>query len=196
MAYDNEIFVQFAGLLCYPEIGVVERADSLRQKLLAQQDDVAEFCSFVQETEHSDVEELFTRTFDMNPARCLEIGWHLFGEDYRRGEFLVQMRQALEEEDLPESAELPDHLSHCLLLLSCLEAEDAPEFAKRFLLPAIEKILAGFQEPNPYRVLIEVLRAVLRKRYNIVDTSHPALKVLHNQQGQRTNNQAHDTRTV
>ncbi len=40
-------------------------------------------------------EELYTRTFDLNPVCALEIGWHLFGEDYERGAFLVRMRDQL-----------------------------------------------------------------------------------------------------
>ena len=39
-----------------------------------------------------DLQELYTRTFDWNPDTSLEIGWHLYGENYERGEFLVEVR--------------------------------------------------------------------------------------------------------
>ena len=28
------------------------------------------------------IQELYTRTFDINPVCTLEIGWHIYGEDY------------------------------------------------------------------------------------------------------------------
>ncbi len=42
-----------------------------------------------------EVEEAFTRTFDVNPACALEVGWHLFGEEYTAAMFLVRMREEL-----------------------------------------------------------------------------------------------------
>ena len=36
------------------------------------------------------IQELYTRTFDINPVCTLEIGWHIFGEDYARGALLVK----------------------------------------------------------------------------------------------------------
>jgi len=39
-------------------------------------------------------------TFDINPACALEVGWHLFGEDYMRGQFLVRMREELSKYEI------------------------------------------------------------------------------------------------
>ncbi len=186
MIYDNEVFVRFARLLSYPDIDMQADVTFLQEALARQSGDIGKltgFVEFVQVAKYSDVEELFTSTFDMNAACCLEVGWHLYGEDYRRGEFLVQMRQSLTEENLPESGELPDHISNCLNLLTYLEPEDAHEFAKSYLLPALEKITAGFkkQETNPYFGVIAGLQAILKENYNIV-APHPALKMLNNQQ--------------
>ena len=119
----------------------------------------------LEEASTKSVEELFTRTFDLNPSCCLEVGWHLYGEDYPRGAFLVNMRQTLAEENLPESAELPDHLSHCLRLLPRLETEDAEAFARKYLLPAIDKILPAMEEENPYTCVLEMLKNLLEGQY-------------------------------
>lgn len=91
------------------------------------------------------MEELFTQTFDLSPLCCLEVGWHLFGENYERGEFLVKVRQDLRNHGIPESAELPDHLSHVLALLARLPGEDAAVFAARFAAPALEKMQEGLK---------------------------------------------------
>jgi nitrate reductase delta subunit len=103
-------------------------------------------------------QEMFTRTFDINPVCTLEIGWHIYGEDYARGAFLVKMREQLREWNLRESQELPDHLTHVLALLGRLEGEAADQLAARYVLPALDKMLDGMKDSDsPYK---EVLRAV------------------------------------
>lgn len=107
-----------------------------------------------------ELEELFTRTFDVNPVCTLECGWHLFGEDYARGELLVRMRVLMRSLGVEESAELPDHLSHVLPVLGRLPEAEGRAFAREWIAPAMRKMLAGFQDPdNPYR---DALRAVLQ----------------------------------
>jgi nitrate reductase delta subunit len=196
MKYDSEVFISFARILSYPETEIQDHADFLTQALSQAPEDahkLRQLSQFVRDSKHSDIEELFTRTFDMNAACCLEVGWHLYGEDYRRGEFLVRMRQSLAEENLPESGELPDHISHCLLLLTRLTPEDGHEFTKSYLLPALEKIRSSFEdkEPNPYLSVIEALQAVLKHNHDIRE-NHPALKVLPNEQSTNGNHKANN----
>jgi len=114
------------------------------------------------------IQEMFTRTFDINPVCTLEIGWHVYGEDYARGALLVKMRQMLREMNLPESNELPDHLTHVLILLGRLAGEDADELASRYLLPGLDKMLAGFEdEENPYRAVLEAVAKIVRMDHDV-----------------------------
>ncbi|MFQ5633088.1 MAG: nitrate reductase molybdenum cofactor assembly chaperone, partial [bacterium] len=170
MAAKDRIFVHFANLLSYPEKSRLAHIEAQQEALEAEpalREKVADFASYVMQTEITAIEEQFTNTFDLGAAYTLEIGWHLFGEDYRRGEFLVNMRQSLAEENLPESIELPDHISHCLELLARLDWEDAKAFANAYLQPAMKKILTGFPDENPYRCVVEVLQEILLDRYGI-----------------------------
>ena len=86
------------------------------------------------------MQELYVQTFEFNPACTLEIGWHLFGENYERGEFLVRMREQLRRHGIAESSELPDHLCHILPLLDRLDPEEAADLVGQFVLPALAKI--------------------------------------------------------
>jgi len=86
------------------------------------------------------MQELYVQTFVFNPACTLEIGWHIFGENYERGEFLVRMREQLRSHGIAESCELPDHLCHILLLLDRLDSEEAADLVGQFVLPALAKI--------------------------------------------------------
>ncbi|MCW5979691.1 MAG: nitrate reductase molybdenum cofactor assembly chaperone [Bryobacteraceae bacterium] len=109
-----------------------------------------------------ELQELYTRTFDLNPVCSLEVGWQLYGEEYARGRFLVAMRDQLRQHGIPESTELPDHLTHLLPLLDRLEPNVAQEFAAEFAGPAVKKMLAAFQgKDNPFRELLLAVESLL-----------------------------------
>jgi nitrate reductase delta subunit len=163
MKLENPLFVHLAHLLHYPQEDCRRHLEQLSSALTVRQEveeKLEPFRSFVAGRPFTEWEELFTRTFDMNPPSCLEVGWHLYGEDYKRGEFLVNMRQALAQYHLTESEELPDHMSHCLQLLARMEPEEAPLFVDKYLLPALEKILKGLKPENPFTGLLEVLETL------------------------------------
>ncbi len=98
-------------------------------------------------------QELYVQTFEFNPACTLEIGWHLFGENYERGEFLVRMREQLRRYGIAESTELPDHLTYLLDLITRMDREEAAELAGQYILPAVAKIREALKE-NPFAELI------------------------------------------
>jgi nitrate reductase delta subunit len=108
-----------------------------------------------------ELQEIYTRTFDLNPVCPLEIGWHLFGEDYQRGAFMVRMREALAQSGIAESGELPDHLSCALRLVS-----EGPHGGATPGLDEIRRALSKMIEaldaaPGPYRHLLRAVDAVL-----------------------------------
>jgi nitrate reductase delta subunit len=136
---------------------------------------LAEFSSAIESTDTYELQELFTRTFDLNPACTLEIGWQLYGEDYKRGEFLVKMRVRLREQELPESSELPDHLTQALRLFGSMEPDEASQFASELLLPALDTMLAAWKENhNAFRTLLESLFVLLKGRYSYEPARHLA----------------------
>ena len=105
------------------------------------------------------LQELYTQTFDWNPDTTLDIGWHLFGENYDRGDFLVRLRGALRTYGLAESRELPDHLSHVLPLLDRMPEDERAEFAATHVLPAIAKLRDGLAKAeSPFLPLVTAVR--------------------------------------
>ena len=162
MRTGNPLYLHLGHLFRYPDEEYLQHLDHVAQALAKGEvkEMLEPFRSFVAKSEFTDLEELFTRTFDMNPLTCLEVGWHLYGEDYKRGELLVNMRQALAQYHLPESEELPDHMSHCLQLLARMEPEEAPIFVDEYLLPALEKILESLKPENPFTGLLEALKTL------------------------------------
>ena len=109
-----------------------------------------------------DLQELFTQTFDLTPTCALEVGWHLFGEEYERGAFLVDMRSELRGHHVPEGTELPDHLGSLLALLVRLDGSQARTFAAKALRPAVEKMVQGLREADsPFVAVMHTIHQVL-----------------------------------
>jgi nitrate reductase delta subunit len=113
-----------------------------------------------------EIQEAFIHAFDMNPNATLEIGWHLFGEQYERGEFLVNLRGRLREAGIEECGELPDHLLHVLPLMSSMDPDDVRAFAQKFVLPALDKITAGLPAGSVFDALVRGLGGHLRASVN------------------------------
>jgi nitrate reductase delta subunit len=129
---------------------------------------VAEFRREVDPLSPEAQQELFTRTFDLDPSCSPELGWHLFGEQYERGLFLAKMRRLLRSLGLPESSELPDHLCHVFVALGRMEVEAAAEFAWACVLPALGKLRAELErKDSPFAKLAELAARILEVRLSL-----------------------------
>ena len=126
-----------------------------------------------------DLQELYTRTFDLNPVCALEVGYHLFGENYKRGEFLAHLRETETPFALGQENQLPDYLPVLLRLLTKLQDEELrSSLINDCLIPGLDKILTFLKETdNPYRYLLEAVRATLRSEVPLVPTAVPSLSL-------------------
>jgi len=173
MVARSQRYDMLARLLDYPEEGGY--AELLARSIDLLEDGYAEAAALlrplhdhVHKMDRGEVQELFTRTFDINAVCTLEIGWHIYGEDYARGALLVKLREQLRLMNVPESCELPDHLTHVLLLIGRMAGEEADELAARYLLPGLDKMLEGMAEGQPpYRALIEAVSKVVRTDHDV-----------------------------
>lgn len=171
----TEILDSIAAILTYPSEDYKERV-GLCTALIADADiltsdakvhavtGMEEFERATKPLSIAELEELYTRTFDINPVSSLEVGWHLHGETYERGAFLVTMRDVLRRCNIEESSELPDHLTHVLMAVGRMSEEDAEEFVSRRLLKALDKMLEGFAgKENPYEHVLLTIKMVLSR---------------------------------
>ena len=173
----------FAGLLTYPQVDYPQRIEAgLRLAPAECREDLNQFSELVRDLATDQVQELFTRTFDLNPVCSLELGWHLFGENYERGLLLVRMREELRRYRLDESTELPDHLTHVLRLVAQMDHERARDFVGACVLPALEKMLQAIRgKDNPFEYVMVATRNLLHTDFPelpLVPVEEPLLKVL------------------
>jgi nitrate reductase delta subunit len=158
---------RLAGVLTYPEADYERRVEAcLALAPPSAREHVAAFAEYVRPLSTEDAQELFTRTLDLNPVCSMELGWHLFGENYDRGLLMARMRRELAAHDIPENGELPDHLTHALLLLARMEPGPAQDFAGAVVAPAVEKMLAAFAgKQNPYEFLLLAFAVRLEEQF-------------------------------
>ena len=169
MADANE-FGQLAVLLRYPEESYKRDAEQCCSFLSANISQLeAQLGNFIEQTRSLSLEALqalYTASFDLNPLCSLEVGWHLFGENYERGEFLVKMREELRRHGIAESTELPDHLTHALELLGRMEQQEAGSFVTACLFPALDKMVAEMKgKSNPFEDVLLAIECLLALRY-------------------------------
>jgi nitrate reductase delta subunit len=154
-------FDALAALLGYPAGDYRSRIQAARESLGGDAESrelLERFAAAVTPLSQESLQELFIQTFDLSPVCTLEVGWHLYGENYDRGAFLVRMRQQMREHGVAESDELPDHLTHVLQVLGRMEGDAQCDFAERFVLPALAKMMAGFKhKENPFEHVMNVI---------------------------------------
>ena len=89
MSHLPKVLNALSKLLSYPDESTIQTAELLYVLLMEELPEAASeastFGSYVSQRELDEVEEAFTRIFDINPTCALEVGWHLFGEEYARG---------------------------------------------------------------------------------------------------------------
>jgi nitrate reductase molybdenum cofactor assembly chaperone NarJ/NarW len=181
---DAAIYNALVALLTYPEADYPQRMEaSLEVAPVECRGLLEQFAVQMRGLRTDQLQELFTQTFDLNPMCSLEVGWHLFGENYERGLLLVRVREELRRYELAESTELPDHLTHVLRLVARMEQEAAADFVAACLLPALEKMLqALYGKENPFEHVLLAVRSLLHSQFPEIPLaapeSEPLLKVL------------------
>jgi nitrate reductase delta subunit len=154
-------FAILAETLRYPAPGQLERLEQGRLALPSGgvQQALEAFLLEVRALSLAEWEELYTRTWDLDPVVAPYVGFQVWGEDYRRGSFMSALHRAYEAADLEPESELPDHLLPLLRYLDQVEPP-LPEVSEHFG-PALERMRAVMQKRdprNPYRHVLEGVR--------------------------------------
>ena len=92
-----------------------------------------------------DLQELHTRTFDVQAMTTLDIGYVLFGDDYKRGALLSNLNQEHSRAQNDCRGELADHLPNLLRLIPKLKDQDLlEELVREILVPALMLMIREF----------------------------------------------------
>ncbi len=123
-----------------------------------------QFSDFVFSSSHDEITEVFTRTFDVQAITTLDVGYVLFGDDYKRGELLVNLNREHREAANECTDELADNLANLLSLLPKMQNHDIrDELVEIIIMPGLIKIINEFDNKN-----INLKNKIYKKQYKTI----------------------------
>lgn len=169
--YSREALHYFAELLDYPGPNLLEIGRDCAELLDGDEVEAAErlrdFVQFVEVESPGRMEEIYTGTFDVNPACFIFVGYLLFGEGFKRGKFLVRLKEKYREHGFSAGKELADHMAVMIRFLAELDRDDelSRQITNDCLLPAMGQMIEGLDQdtdrPNPYSQVLLAAMTVL-----------------------------------
>ena len=162
-----------SALLRYPDADfrtrLREASDAMDDAWPEAAEALGRFAQAVEPAGPVELEELFTKTFEIQAVCCLEVGYVIFGEDYRRGIFLAQLKDEHRHAGHDCGIELADHISNVVALLGLSGREDVRRDLAAVAIAAVRSMLEGFGEDR-VRARIEKLKrqheAVIQEELN------------------------------
>lgn len=107
-------------------------------------------------------EEIYTASFDLQPDCTLNLGHHLFGEDWKRSSMLIELAPIMRRAGLETGGELPDHLCWLLRLLARSPGEaEVRDLVPCVVLPGLRSLRSRLPEEHPYQPLLQALYLLL-----------------------------------
>lgn len=120
------------------------------------------FAEFVAASTLASLQEAYVATFDFNAAVALYLGHHLFGDNRKKGAYLIRLKQEFGRHGyVPSGNELPDHLPAILGFLAHLAERGDGGVRRSFLsecvLPGMERLSAGFsvRAESPWKTVVD-----------------------------------------
>jgi len=111
-----------------------------------------------------EMEELYTRTFDLAALCSLYVTGYIFGdENFDRGTVMAKLSDRFRELGFSTEGELPDHLAVLLRFASWLDDEALSELVQLCLLEPVGEMTKQLnKDDNPYFYLLSAIQAILK----------------------------------
>ena len=138
-----------ADLFQYPESSFFKKAPEvlsfLKREYPSAAEEIQMFCNQLLNNDLNSVQELYTRSFDVQAITTLDVGYVLFGDDYKRGEILSHLNREHQKVHNDCGRELADHLPNLLnLMAKSQDSEFVGELIEEILFPALTKMINEF----------------------------------------------------
>lgn len=141
-------YSKLADLFDFPDMSFVlhgrELLEILRERYPSAAAELQRFLDGIP-TKTLDLQELYTRTFDVQAITTLDIGYVLFGDDYKRAELLSNLTREHRQVANDCGSELADHLPNVLRLIPKLKDQELiAELVSEILVPALRLMIREF----------------------------------------------------
>ncbi len=150
----QRIYQLFATLLDYPSPALADTAKEGARLLAPRSAEASDLLRDFQElaagTLLGRMEEIYTGFFELNAVSHPYVGYHLFGETYKRSVFLLGLKERYAAHNFTHGTELADHLVVMLRFAAqCDDVYLVQELIRDALLPALEKMTGEPAENEP-----------------------------------------------
>ena len=155
------VYSLLAEAFCYPRPGLLDRLETGLTSIEDSpvQSGLASFINKVKLLSLSEWEELSTNTLDLSPTIAPYVGYQIWGESYKRGEFMANLSRQMMELEIDTEGELPDHLVPILRYLDAAD-DPLPELMEN-LGPAVQKMMTILKQKDKDNPYIDLMEAVL-----------------------------------
>ena len=157
----SSCYSALAKLLEYPE----SRAELLRiagevgdrLSSLGVENTLPEFAYYVENSPLGTVQEEYVRVFDLSPICYPYLSHHIFGESYKRGEYMVELKAQYRKHGFsPPEGELPDHIAVVLDFLSRLDRRERRGLLAGHVAQGVSRMAEVMaREGSPYAHVLE-----------------------------------------
>jgi nitrate reductase delta subunit len=107
----------------------------------------APFGETVTSSSLAELQETYVALFDFNAALAPYLGHHLYGDNQKKGAYLIDLKGEFRRFDFtPASNELPDHLEILLRFLAHLDQHERPAFLRSQVLAGLHKLEQAFAQ--------------------------------------------------
>jgi len=153
-------------LLHYPDESLLRLLPAFKQVLneiesVSARDKYDQILSYLEKTPLIQLQEQYTETFDLNPASCMNLTYHRWGDSEKRGPALVHLEEIYLRAGFERiSSELPDFLPLILEFIS-----ERPDVANSEIIPIYGTVVETLAERlgqagHPYALLFEQLKVI------------------------------------
>jgi nitrate reductase molybdenum cofactor assembly chaperone NarJ/NarW len=164
------IYGLFADILDYPERSIAKSlGDCIGELTPAIPEAHAHLKGFqnsIADKSLGQLQEVYTNAFDLRPDCTPNLGYHLFGDDGRRGLFLAELKGRMESRGIRLGVELPDHIALLLRYLDAADEEERLPVIEDCLLPAVARMVEVLKPSgNPYEHALSALLSLIRHQH-------------------------------
>jgi nitrate reductase assembly molybdenum cofactor insertion protein NarJ len=165
---DRKHYSLLAQLFKYPEgdfmLQMKESQDFLNIFYPQAGKELQPFSDYINNCSPDERMELFTKTFDVQPICYLDLGYVMFGEDYKRGAFLLNMKVEQQKINNDCGTDLPDNICNVLVLMTkSNDDEFVEDLVWRIFIPCLKKMLAEFDSAR-----VDMKMKILRKKHRAI----------------------------
>jgi len=106
---------------------------------------IKNFLDVISKKNISEIQEIYIKSFEIQSIVTLNIGYLIYGDDYKRAELLINLNNEYKKNNIKCENDLSDYLPNILIFLSkCKNMALINEFISNFLMPALKVMIDEF----------------------------------------------------